>query len=109
MNADAPLTAERLFERFFAPLYPRGADLAALRKTDANPAENPAIFAEWLGGECPPSVVEEMIRWRGPVLCFRRTSSEDHELHGQTVRAGDQVAGPRMASTDCPARRAAFS
>jgi hypothetical protein len=42
----APLTAERLFERFFAPHYPRGADLAALRATDANPAKNPAIFAQ---------------------------------------------------------------
>lgn len=41
------LTAERLFERFFAPLYPEEgrADLARLRATDANPANNPAILA----------------------------------------------------------------
>lgn len=44
----APLTAERLFERYFAPLYPREAlaDLAAFRALDANPAKNPAIFAQ---------------------------------------------------------------
>jgi hypothetical protein len=43
-----PLTAERLFERFFAPLYPPEAlaDLAAFRAVDANPAQNPAIFAQ---------------------------------------------------------------
>lgn len=41
------LTAERLFEQYFAPLYPPDvlADLAAARAADANPAKNPAIFA----------------------------------------------------------------
>ena len=53
--------------------------------------EDPAICAEWLGGDCPANVVEELIRWRGPVLCFRRTATEDHELHGVTVHAGDKV------------------
>jgi hypothetical protein len=42
----APLTAEALFTRYFLPLYPPGADLAALRKTDANPANNPHILAQ---------------------------------------------------------------
>lgn len=43
-----PLTAERLFERYFAPLYPPEAlaDLARLRAADANPAQNPAILAQ---------------------------------------------------------------
>jgi hypothetical protein len=42
------LTAERLFERFFLPLYPPDAraDLARARATDANPAGNPAILAQ---------------------------------------------------------------
>jgi cholest-4-en-3-one 26-monooxygenase len=53
--------------------------------------ELPATFSEWLGGDCPPNVVEELIRWRGPVLCFRRTATEDHELHGQRIEAGDKV------------------
>lgn len=45
---DAPLTAERLFDRFFLPLYPRraSADLSRARSTDANPAKNPAIFGK---------------------------------------------------------------
>jgi len=43
-----PLSAERLLAQYFLPLYPPDAraDLAKARATDANPAGNPAIFAE---------------------------------------------------------------
>lgn len=42
------LTPTILFERFFLPLYPPDsrADLDAARRTDANPANNPAILAQ---------------------------------------------------------------
>jgi len=41
-----PLTPERLFQRFFWPLYPVDvrSDLAGARSTDANPAGNPRIL-----------------------------------------------------------------
>jgi len=35
--------------------------------------------------------VEEFIRWVTPILNMRRTASEDHEMHGRQVRAGDQL------------------
>ncbi len=35
--------------------------------------------------------VEEMIRWVSPILNMKRTATEDHELHGQTIRAGDEL------------------
>jgi cytochrome P450 family 142 subfamily A polypeptide 1 len=35
--------------------------------------------------------VEEFIRWVTPVLNMRRTVTEDHELHGQRLSAGDEV------------------
>jgi cytochrome P450 family 142 subfamily A polypeptide 1 len=35
--------------------------------------------------------VEEFIRWVTPVLNMRRTVTEDHELHGQRLAAGDEV------------------
>jgi hypothetical protein len=43
-----PLTAAKLFERFFAPFYPPDAlaDLSRARATDANPAGNPSIVAQ---------------------------------------------------------------
>lgn len=37
------------------------------------------------------SGVEEMVRWVSPVVHMRRTATEDVELHGRTVRAGEKV------------------
>jgi cytochrome P450 family 142 subfamily A polypeptide 1 len=37
------------------------------------------------------TAVEEFIRWVTPILNMRRTVTEQHELHGQTLREGDQV------------------
>jgi cytochrome P450 family 142 subfamily A polypeptide 1 len=37
------------------------------------------------------TAVEEFIRWVTPILNMRRTVTEEHELHGQTLRPGDQV------------------
>ncbi|HEX7095785.1 MAG TPA: cytochrome P450 [Acidimicrobiales bacterium] len=37
------------------------------------------------------TAVEEFIRWTTPILNMRRTVTADHELHGCTLRAGDQV------------------
>jgi cytochrome P450 len=36
--------------------------------------------------------VEEILRWANPLHYFRRTASEDTELHGQPIAAGDKVA-----------------
>jgi cytochrome P450 family 142 subfamily A polypeptide 1 len=35
--------------------------------------------------------VEEMIRWVTPILNMRRTATADHELHGETIRGGDEI------------------
>lgn len=35
--------------------------------------------------------VEEMTRWVSPVLHMRRTATQDVEMHGRTVRAGEKV------------------
>lgn len=35
--------------------------------------------------------VEEFIRWATPILNMRRTVTEDHQLHSETLREGDQV------------------
>ncbi len=37
------------------------------------------------------TAVEEFIRWATPILNMRRTVTEDHQLHGQALRAGDEV------------------
>jgi cytochrome P450 len=38
-----------------------------------------------------PSAVEEIVRWATPVIHFRRTATEDTELSGQKIKAGDKL------------------
>jgi cytochrome P450 len=38
-----------------------------------------------------PNMVSEIIRWQTPLAHMRRTATEDVELHGQKIRAGDKV------------------
>jgi cholest-4-en-3-one 26-monooxygenase len=38
-----------------------------------------------------PSAVEEMLRWVTPVMHFRRTATQDVEVGGKTIKAGDKV------------------
>jgi cholest-4-en-3-one 26-monooxygenase len=37
------------------------------------------------------TAVEEVLRWATPVMYFRRTATEDYELHGETIKTGDPV------------------
>lgn len=45
--------------------------------------DDPSVIGE--------TAVEEFIRWASPLLNMRRTVVADHELHGQQLRAGDEV------------------
>jgi len=45
--------------------------------------DDPSLLAD--------TAVEEFIRWVTPILNMRRTVTEDHELHGRTLSAGDQI------------------
>ena len=38
-----------------------------------------------------PNAIEEMLRWGTPALCFGRKATQDVELHGQLIKAGQQV------------------
>jgi cholest-4-en-3-one 26-monooxygenase len=42
--------------------------------------------------ELLPDAVEEILRWVSPINHFTRTATEDCEVRGERVRAGDQVA-----------------
>ncbi|MDJ0919944.1 MAG: cytochrome P450 [Henriciella sp.] len=39
-----------------------------------------------------PNMVSEIIRWQTPLAYMRRTALEDVEMHGKTIRKGDQIA-----------------
>lgn len=45
--------------------------------------ENPALV---------DSAVEEILRWATPIHHFRRTVTQDIEMHGKQLRAGDKIA-----------------
>ncbi|MCC5579751.1 cytochrome P450 [Microtetraspora sp. AC03309] len=38
-----------------------------------------------------PNAVEEFLRWASPVYHFRRTATQDVEMHGQKIAEGDKV------------------
>jgi cholest-4-en-3-one 26-monooxygenase len=42
--------------------------------------------------ELMPEAVEEILRWVTPISYFARTATQDCELHGTKIRAGDKVA-----------------
>jgi cytochrome P450 len=55
-------------------------------------AEHPEAYASLRAGRSElPTAVDELLRWHPPVLTFRRTATEDTELAGRRIRAGDKV------------------
>jgi cytochrome P450 len=54
-----------------------------------NPAEMAKLKAD---PSLIPAAVEEMIRWVTPVKHFMRTCTQDTEIGGKTIKAGDGVA-----------------
>jgi cholest-4-en-3-one 26-monooxygenase len=42
--------------------------------------------------ELLPDAVEEILRWASPISYFSRVATDDYELRGETIRAGEQVA-----------------
>lgn len=56
---------------------------------DRHPAQRERWQADFAA--LAPSAVEEIVRWSTPVMQFRRTATEEVELGGETIAAGDKV------------------
>lgn len=54
-------------------------------------ADHPDEWAKLQDGADMEVAVEEFIRWVTPVHNFCRVATEDYELHGQTIKKGQQV------------------
>ncbi len=54
-------------------------------------ADHPDEWAKLQSGADMEIAVEEFIRWVTPVHNFCRVATEDHEIHGRTIRKGQQV------------------
>jgi hypothetical protein len=61
----------------------------AMRALTTNPDQR-QILADDLDVRLPDAV-EEFVRWATPVLTFRRTTTREIELHGQTLPVGEKV------------------
>ena len=56
-------------------------------------SDHPDQKRKWAGDfeAVAPTAVEEIVRWATPVIHFRRTVTEDTELGGQKLRAGEKI------------------
>jgi cytochrome P450 len=55
-------------------------------------AKNPALFARFRSAETDKAgLIEEAVRWTTPVQHFMRSATEDCELGGQAIKAGDAL------------------
>jgi len=68
----------------------RHASAGAISALSKNP-EQQALLVEDLPGRVE-SAVEEVVRWVSPLIHMRRTATEDVEIRGQQIKAGEKVA-----------------
>ncbi len=97
-------TAERLFQRFFLPLYPHGPDgeLARARTTDANPAGNPRILAQ-LDAIAEAFAALAPARLDAPELALDFSDASVHRLGAALTRARrDALIAPVAAVGEVP-------
>jgi len=67
----------------------RNATSHFLRVLSSHPAERARLLADLDG--LLPSAIEEALRFSPPVMYFRRTATEDTEIRGVRIRAGDKL------------------
>ena len=83
------------FGSFFVQLVTAGNDTTKTMLSSGteallqHPDQMAALRADY---SLIPSAVEEILRWANPLHYFRRTLTEDTELGGVKIKAGDKVA-----------------
>ncbi len=54
-------------------------------------AHNPDLIAQLKTGQYWNTCADEFVRLAAPTMHFRRTATQDFDLHGKTIREGDKV------------------
>ncbi len=92
---DGSVISEAEFRNFFCLLVAAGNDTtrysiaAAIHAFCHRPELIDELHAEGEGiGE---TAADELIRWASPTMYFRRTATEDFEMHGKSIRKGDKI------------------
>lgn len=93
-TVDGDLLNDDELKNFFTLMVAAGNDTTRYSMAAAMKAlaERPELLASLR--DDPGSIrtaVDEMLRWSSTTMHFRRTATEDTELHGTTIKRGDKV------------------
>jgi cytochrome P450 len=94
-EVDGQLMTDVAFGSFFVQLVVAGNDTSRTLLSSAIHALllHPEQLAELRRDhDLIPQAVEEVLRWANPLHYFRRTATEDTELAGTSIAAGDKLA-----------------
>jgi cytochrome P450 len=91
---DGSTITDEEFRNFFCLLVAAGNDTTRYSIAAGIQAlcHQPELLAQMKsGGDIWETASDEIIRWATPAIYFRRTATEDVEMHGKTIRAGDKL------------------
>ncbi|OUS37093.1 cytochrome [Rhodobacterales bacterium 56_14_T64] len=91
---DGSVISDSEFRNFFCLVVAAGNDTTRYSIAAGIQAmcHQPELLAQMqAGGDVWGTAADEIIRWATPATYFRRTATQDFELHGKTIREGDKV------------------
>lgn len=91
---DGSVISETEFRNFFCLLVAAGNDTTRYSIAAGIQAmcHQPELLNQMRkGGDIWDTMADEVIRWATPATYFRRTATQDYDMHGKTIRAGDKV------------------
>ena len=93
-SEDGSVISETEFRNFFCLLVAAGNDTTRYSIAAGIQAmcEQPELLGQMKeGGAVWDTMADEVIRWATPATYFRRTATQDYDLHGKTIRKGNKV------------------
>lgn len=90
---DGSVLPENEFRNFFCLIVAAGNDTTrySIAAGMQALAHQPELLPLIQSGTVDDTLADEIIRWASPTYYFRRTATQDFEMHGKEVKAGDKV------------------
>jgi len=91
---DGSVISDTEFRNFFCLVVAAGNDTTRYSVAAGLQAlcHQPELLEQMqAGGDVWDTAADEIIRWATPALYFRRTATQDFDMHGKTIREGDKV------------------
>ncbi|MYM56184.1 cytochrome P450 [Thalassovita mangrovi] len=90
---DGSVITEEEFRNFFCLLVAAGNDTTRYSIAAGIQAmcHQPELLGQMQSEDIWDTAPDEIIRWATPAIYFRRTATQDVEMHGKTIREGDKV------------------